>query len=79
MLAQGDRTKLYGLNTVGLKRHHFSEETLRALKKSYRTIFRSGLALDKAIKQLSGDNIFGVPEVQHLLQFIQNSKRGICR
>jgi len=79
MLAQGDRTKLYGLNTVGLKRHHFSEETLRALKKSYRTIFRSGLTLEKAIKQLSEDNIFRVPEVQHLLQFIQNSKRGICR
>ncbi len=79
MLAQGDRTKLYGLNTVGLKRHHFSEETLRALKKSYRTIFRSGLTLEKAIKQLSEDNISRMPEVQHLLQFIQNSKRGICR
>jgi UDP-N-acetylglucosamine acyltransferase len=79
MLAQGDRTKLYGLNTVGLKRHHFSEETLRALKKSYRTIFRSGLTLEKAFKQLSEDNISRVPEVQHLLQFIQNSKRGICR
>ena len=79
MLAQGDRTKLYGLNTVGLKRHHFSEETLRALKKSYRTIFRSGLTLEKAIKQVSEDNLSRVPEVQHLLQFIQNSKRGICR
>jgi UDP-N-acetylglucosamine acyltransferase len=79
MLAQGARAKLYGLNTVGLKRHHFSEETLRALKKSYRTIFRSGLTLEKAIKQLSEDSIFRVPEVQHLLQFIQDSKRGICR
>jgi len=79
MLASGSRAKLFGLNLVGLKRHHFSEETLRALKKAYRTIFRSGLTLEKAIKQLSEDNIFRVPEVQHLLQFIQNSKRGICR
>jgi len=79
MLASGSRAKLFGLNLVGLKRHHFSEETLRALKKAYRTIFRSGLTLEKAIKQLSEDNIFRVPEIQHLLQFIQNSKRGICR
>jgi len=79
VLASGSRAKLFGLNLVGLKRQHFSEETLKALKKSYRTIFRSGLALEKAIKQLREDNIFRVPEVQHLLHFIQNSKRGICR
>ena len=79
MLASGSRARLFGLNLVGLKRHHFSEETLRALKKAYRTIFRSGLTLEKAIKQLSEDEISRIPEVQHLLQFIQNSKRGICR
>ena len=79
VLASGSRAQLFGLNTVGLKRHHFPEEALRALKKSYRTIFRSGLTLEKAIKQLSEDNVFRVPEVQHLIQFIQDSKRGICR
>lgn len=78
-LASGSRAKLFGLNLVGLKRHHFSEETLRALKKAYRTIFRSGLTLEKAIRQLSEDEISRIPEVRHLLQFIQNSKRGICR
>jgi UDP-N-acetylglucosamine acyltransferase len=78
-LAAGDRTKLFGLNLVGLKRSHFSEETLRALKKAYRLIFRSGLTMEKAIKQVKGDSISQMPEVQHLLQFIQNSKRGICR
>jgi len=79
MLAQGDRTKLYGLNIVGLKRHQFSEETLKALKKAYRVIFRSGLTLEKAVKQVKGDSVSQTPEVQHLLHFIQNSKRGICR
>ena len=79
VLASGSRAQLFGLNTVGLKRQRFSEETLKALKKSYRTIFRSGLTLEKAIKQLSEDSISRVPEVQHLLQFIQDSKRGISR
>jgi len=78
-LAAGGRTKLFGLNLVGLKRSHFPEETLRALKKAYRVIFRSGLTMQKAIKQVKEDSISQMPEVQHLLQFIQNSKRGICR
>ena len=30
MLASGSRAKLFGLNTVGLKRHHFSEETVES-------------------------------------------------
>jgi UDP-N-acetylglucosamine acyltransferase len=78
-LASGSRAKLFGLNLVGLKRHHFSEETLRALKKAYRLIFRSGLTMEKAVKQVKEDSLSQMPEVQHLLQFIQNSKRGICR
>jgi UDP-N-acetylglucosamine acyltransferase len=77
--AQGDRAKLFGLNTIGLKRANFSEETLKALKKAYRIIFRSGLTLAKATKAVEEDDIFRIPEVQHLLQFIRHSKRGICR
>lgn len=77
--AQGDRAKLYGLNTIGLKRANFSEDTLKALKKAYRIIFRSGLTLEKAVKKVGADEISGFPEVQHLLHFIQHSKRGIAR
>jgi UDP-N-acetylglucosamine acyltransferase len=77
--AQGDRAKLFGLNTVGLKRANFSEETMKALKKAYRIIFRSGLTLEKAIKTVGEDEISHTPEVQHLLHFIQHSKRGIAR
>jgi len=77
--AQGDRAKLFGLNTIGLKRAKFSQETLKALKKAYRIIFRSSLTLEKAIKRLGEDEISQTPEVQHLLDFIQHSKRGITR
>src|SRR4030043_259071 len=79
MMAAGSRAKLYGLNTVGLKRHQFSEQTIKALKKAYRTIFRSGLTLEKAMKAVEEDNISLIPEVRHLLDFIQRSKRGISR
>jgi UDP-N-acetylglucosamine acyltransferase len=79
MLASGSRAKLYGLNMVGLKRHRFSEETLKVLKKAYRIIFRSSLTLEKAMKRIWEDEISQTPEVQHLLHFIQHSKRGISR
>lgn len=78
MLAAGSRTKLYGLNLVGLKRHRFSEETLKALKKAYRIIFRSALALEKALQTVE-EELPGLPEIEHLVQFIRQSKRGICR
>jgi UDP-N-acetylglucosamine acyltransferase len=78
-LAAGNRAKLFGLNIVGLKRHHFSEETMKALKKAYRIIFRSGLTLEKAMKTLEEDEISQTPEVQHFFDFIQHSKRGISR
>jgi UDP-N-acetylglucosamine acyltransferase len=79
MMAAGDRARLYGLNSVGLKRHQFSEQEIKALKKAYRIIFRSGLTLEKAMKAVEEDDIFQIPKVQHLLQFIRHSKRGICR
>jgi UDP-N-acetylglucosamine acyltransferase len=79
MLAAGDRARLYGLNSVGLKRHGFSGEALKALKKAYRIIFRSGMTLEKALRTVQEDSISHVREIQHLLQFIQHSRRGISR
>ena len=79
MLAAGDRAKLFGLNTVGLKRAQFSEQTLRALKKVYRTFFRSGLPLEKAMKHVGEDEVSQIPEVRHLLDFVRHTKRGITR
>jgi UDP-N-acetylglucosamine acyltransferase len=79
MLAAGSRAKLFGLNTVGLKRQNFREETIRALKTTYRIIFRSGLTLENAIKKAGESELSQIPEVQHLLRFIQQTKRGISR
>jgi UDP-N-acetylglucosamine acyltransferase len=79
ILVAGGRCKPYGLNMVGLKRHGFPEKTIKGLKKAYKIIFRSGLMLEKAIKTIQQDEISTIPEVLHLTQFIQGSKRGICR
>lgn len=67
-----------GLNQVGLKRRRFSRDRIAALRQAYRWIFRSGLKLDDAISRLNsefGDN----EDIQHLLKFIQGSRRGLAR
>jgi UDP-N-acetylglucosamine acyltransferase len=78
-MAAGERARLYGLNTTGLKRHRFPETTLRSLKKAYRLLFRSELPLGQAVQRVLNDEIASVPEVGHLIDFIRKSKRGICK
>ena len=55
VIASGDRAKLHGLNSVGLKRHGFSQETLSSLKKAYRIIFRIGITLNEAIERVRAE------------------------
>ncbi|MDH3574163.1 MAG: acyl-ACP--UDP-N-acetylglucosamine O-acyltransferase [Desulfobacteraceae bacterium] len=78
VIAAGDRAKLHGLNSVGLKRHGFSQETMSSLKKAYRIIFRIGLTLNEAIERVKAE-VEQVPEVNDLIRFIKSSKRGITR
>lgn len=78
VMASGDRAKLHGLNSVGLKRHGFSSETLSLLKKAYRIIFRLGLTLNEAIERVTTE-VEQVPEVVNLVDFIKSSERGVTR
>lgn len=78
MCASGNRAQMFGLNTVGLKRHHFPETTMSALKQAYRIIFRSHITLTKAIEKVQAE-VPDLPEIRHLLDFLKSSKRGICR
>ena len=78
VIASGDRAKLHGLNSVGLKRHGFSKNTLSSLKKTYRIIFRIGLTMNEAIERVRAE-VEQIPEVLGFIDFIKSSKRGITR
>ncbi|MFM8551067.1 MAG: acyl-ACP--UDP-N-acetylglucosamine O-acyltransferase [Nitrospiraceae bacterium] len=78
MRANGDRAQLFGLNSVGLRRHGFATQRISTLKKVYAALFRSGQRLSEAVKQTKAqfpDN----PDVAQLAAFIDASKRGLCR
>ena len=78
LLVSGNRAKPHGLNLIGLKRRGFKEGTIRALKDAYRLIFRSSLLLRTAIEKVRNE-VEDCPEVRHFVEFIEQSKRGICR
>ncbi len=77
MLAHGVRGRLMGPNLIGLKRHGFTSETCRALKKTYKIIFRSGQPREKAIEQAL-EEFDNVVEVVKMIEFIRSSKNGVA-
>ncbi|MDD2605094.1 MAG: acyl-ACP--UDP-N-acetylglucosamine O-acyltransferase [Desulfobacterales bacterium] len=78
VIAAGDRATLHGLNRVGLQRHGFSPETVAALKKAYRIVFRFGLTLKEALARVEAE-VPSTPEVARFIAFLKSSQRGITR
>lgn len=76
--AAGNMAKPYGINSEGLKRRGFSPETIQGLKRAYRTLYRSGLGLEEARRELEAQ-MQACPPVRALLDFLVHSKRGIIR
>ncbi len=77
-ITSGGRAKLYGLNLVGLKRHGFNEHAIKEIKQAYKTLFRSKLPLKEAIEKVQKEGRHS-KEIMHLIEFLENNKRGICR
>jgi UDP-N-acetylglucosamine acyltransferase len=76
--AAGNTAKPYGINSEGLKRRGFSPQSINALKRAYRTLYRSGLGLEEARRELEAQAA-EFPEVRLILDFLGRSQRGILR
>ncbi|MCC7157303.1 MAG: acyl-ACP--UDP-N-acetylglucosamine O-acyltransferase [Bryobacterales bacterium] len=66
-----------GLNVVGLKRAGFSPEEISRLKQAYKILYRSQLKLEDALRRIEAEIPSG--HTRHLVRFIRDSERGICR
>jgi UDP-N-acetylglucosamine acyltransferase len=78
VMCAGNTARPYGLNSEGLKRRGFTTEAIAALKRAYKTLYRSNLGLEEARRDLekqAGDH----PEVRPLLDFLAKSQRGLLR
>ena len=76
ILAAGDPLAFRGLNIVGLKRRGFSKESIAALRKCYRVLYRAKLNTHQAFEKIYSEMII-IPEIQTVIDFIKNSQRGI--
>jgi len=74
----GNPARVYGLNLVGVRRAGMPQKAQRELKKAFKILFHSGLALKNSIKKVKKE-IELVEEVEYLLDFLKGSERGICR
>lgn len=74
----GVPTRPIEVNTVGLLRRGFAEDTLNKLRQCYRLLYLSDLNTTQALRRIR-DEVAMSPEVEHLLKFIEDSQRGIIK
>jgi UDP-N-acetylglucosamine acyltransferase len=71
----GNRARIYGINTIGLIRRGFSQETIAELRRAHRILLHSNTS--RAVAQIERDPGLKSPEVRYVVDFIRSSKRGV--
>ena len=74
----GTPARAHGLNMEGLRRRGFSEESRKALRRAYRTLYRESLSLQDALAALR-EQAVSCAEVAMLVEFLEKQSRGIVR
>ena len=78
IIAGRDPIAYCGINTVGLRRRGFSNEMIENIHNTYRIIYNSGKNVSEALEQVKQE-IPMSPEIEYIISFIENSRRGIIR
>jgi UDP-N-acetylglucosamine acyltransferase len=68
--------RCFGPNTIGLERKGFSAQRREALKKAWRILHNPKLTTSEAVARIQ-EELGHEPDVAALLQFMQNSQRGV--
>jgi UDP-N-acetylglucosamine acyltransferase len=78
MLVSGNPSAPHGINSEGLKRRGYSSASIMAIKRAYKTLYKSGLGLADA-RAVIAQQLVEHAELQPLADFLANSERGIVR
>ncbi len=78
VMAMGEPLRYGGLNRVGLKRRGFTPETLAALKKAYRILFREAPTREQAVSRIEKE-LPPLPELKAVITFVRASRRGLIK
>jgi UDP-N-acetylglucosamine acyltransferase len=78
MLADGNPAETRTVNKVGMERNRISEPAQSALRQAFKVLFREGLTIPNALARIEQD-LPSLPEMEHLIQFVRQSERGISK
>jgi UDP-N-acetylglucosamine acyltransferase len=76
--AAGNPAEPHGINAEGLKRRGYTTESITALRRAYKTLYKSGLGLDEARAALMEQSAT-CEALAPLLEFLAVPGRGIIR
>ncbi len=82
ILCAGNPCRPVGINIEGLRRRGFSTAAIYAIRIAYKIIYRNGLSLEKAcveLQRFKNSDPESAPYIQVMLEFLENSNRGIIR
>jgi UDP-N-acetylglucosamine acyltransferase len=68
----------YGINAIGLRRQGFSKDQIRVIKEVVNILFDPANNSSQALKKISKE-VPATAEREDILDFVRNSKRGICK
>lgn len=77
-MAGRDPVSFTGINSIGLRRRGFENETIYAIQEVYRILYQRGLNISDALQFVEA-NLPASKERDEIILFIQASKRGIIR
>lgn len=78
MMAEGNPLEVNTLNLVGLERAGIADETVQAMKLTFRILYRQNLNTTQALERIRAE-VQALPEIGHLLTFVEASERGITK
>lgn len=78
VMASGNTAQPHGINAEGLRRRGFSATAIAAIKRAYKTLYKSGLSFEAARAQIAADAV-QQPELQLLAEFLATPGRGVIR
>ncbi len=78
MLVDGNPGVTRTINKVGMERQGVSDETQSAMRRAYKILFREGLTIPNALERIEKE-LPSSPELDHLVQFVRTSERGISK
>lgn len=74
----GEKAKVKGVNTEGLKRRGYSPEQIQQVRRAYKVLYRSGLPLEEATRELTA-MAEKASEIQPFVEFLNTTEKSLIR